>query len=132
MKISRESRRSARELFRLATSSGRLDADGVRKIADSLVSAKPRGYFGTLKEFTRLVRLESEKRHAVVETAAPLAPAEAAALRSALQSTYGPDLTAEFRNSPDLIGGMRVRVGSDVVDGSVRARLETLKNSSTI
>lgn len=129
MKISRESRRSARALLRLASEGGKLDAARTRQIADALVASRPRGYFGTLKEFSRLVRLESEKRHAVVETAAPLAAADAGTVESALRAAHGPTLTTEFRHSPGLLGGMRVRVGSDVVDGSVRARLETLKQS---
>ncbi len=44
-----------------------------------------------------------------------------------LKSKYGNDLTTEFVVNPELLGGMRVRVGSDVWDGSVRNRLERLK-----
>jgi F-type H+-transporting ATPase subunit delta len=45
-----------------------------------------------------------------------------------LRRKYGSTLTAEFKVNPDLLGGMRVKVGSDVWDGSVKARLTDLKN----
>ena len=45
-----------------------------------------------------------------------------------LRRRYGNDLTAEFKVNPELLGGMRVKVGSDVWDGSVKARLTELKN----
>jgi F-type H+-transporting ATPase subunit delta len=42
---------------------------------------------------------------------------------------YGPGLTTSFVENPELIGGMRIQVGCDVYDGSVRARLEALAKS---
>jgi F-type H+-transporting ATPase subunit delta len=44
-----------------------------------------------------------------------------------LNKKYGKDLSTEFVVKPELLGGMRVRVGSDVWDGSVRNRLERLR-----
>ncbi len=44
-----------------------------------------------------------------------------------LQKRYGQDLTTEFSVNPALLGGMRIRVGSDVWDSSVRNRLERLQ-----
>jgi F-type H+-transporting ATPase subunit delta len=44
-----------------------------------------------------------------------------------LKTKYGSDLTTEFIVDPRLLGGMRVRVGSDVWDGTVRNRLERLE-----
>ena len=42
---------------------------------------------------------------------------------------YGPETSTSFRESPALIGGMRIRVGSDVYDGSVKAGLAALEKS---
>ena len=72
MKISREARRLARELFRLSLVHGRLDANRVSAISERLIVEKPRSYLEVLKEFSRLVRLELERRHAIVESATPL------------------------------------------------------------
>jgi F-type H+-transporting ATPase subunit delta len=44
-----------------------------------------------------------------------------------LKKKYGNDLTTEFVVDPTLLGGVRVRVGSDVWDGTLRNRLERLQ-----
>ena len=44
-----------------------------------------------------------------------------------LARRYGPAIETTFRENPALIAGLRVKVGSDVYDGSVRARLDTLE-----
>ena len=126
MKSPREARKTARSLFRGCLSEGRLDASRVRTVTDTLAAEKPRGYLAILQTFARLVRLELERRHVVIESAAPLAESEMNNLRTDITRTHGADLTFSTAIRPELIGGLRVRVGSDVWDGSVRARLETL------
>ena len=126
MKSSREARKSARSLFRGCMAGGTLDRTHVRAVADALVAEKPRGSLEVLKVFARLVRLELERRHAVVESALPLAESELSTLRDQITGAHGSDLTFESVVRPELIGGLRVRVGSDVWDGSVRARLDAL------
>jgi F-type H+-transporting ATPase subunit delta len=44
-----------------------------------------------------------------------------------LVQEYGQGLNTTFAENPELIAGMRIRVGSDVYDGSVRSRLEALE-----
>ena len=122
----REARKSARSLFRSCMADGKLDASRVRAFTDTLASEKPRGYLAVLQSFSRLVRLELERRHAVIESAAPLAESEMNQLRADIARTHGDDLTFDTVVRPELIGGLRIRVGSDVWDGSVRARLEAL------
>jgi F-type H+-transporting ATPase subunit delta len=46
-----------------------------------------------------------------------------------LKARYGDDVTSEFKVVPDLLGGMRVRVGSDIWDGSVKTRLDQLSQA---
>jgi F-type H+-transporting ATPase subunit delta len=128
MKISRESRKLARELFRRAFVDGRLDATRVSQIADAVVQSPPRGGFSALKEFARLVRLELASHHALIQSAVPLDKDAAAAISSTVTSRFGPQTTIEFLVNPALIGGSRIQVGSDVWDGSVSARLESLKH----
>ena len=50
-----------------------------------------------------------------------------AAIEAGLTRRYGPGLTTAFADRPALIGGMRIQVGSDVYDGSVRAGLAALE-----
>jgi F-type H+-transporting ATPase subunit delta len=44
-----------------------------------------------------------------------------------LNRKYGAGLNIAFTQNPALLGGLRVQVGSDVYDGSVRARLDALR-----
>ena len=127
MKISKEARRFARELFQASLVNSRLDAKSVAEYADRLIAEKPRSYVQILREFTRLVRLELERRHAVIESAQPLDTAETERIRQELLPRFGSDVTFEFRSNPSLLGGLRVQIGSDVWDGSVANRLHLLK-----
>ncbi|PTX93744.1 ATP synthase F1 subunit delta [Spartobacteria bacterium LR76] len=126
MKISREARRAAREMYRLSLVDGRLDTARVKDISDRLVSEKPRSFLEILKEYTRLVRLELANRHAVIESALALSEDESNRILADLKTRFGNDITAEFRVQPGLLAGIRIKVGSDVWDGSVRNRLNTL------
>jgi F-type H+-transporting ATPase subunit delta len=80
-----------------------------------------------LQYYKRLLRLEIEKRHAKIESATQLAPQVASKIVERLKKKYGEDLSTEFVVDPTLLGGVRVRVGSDVWDGTLRNRLERLK-----
>jgi F-type H+-transporting ATPase subunit delta len=73
-----------------------------------------------------LVRLDLERYTARVESATPLAGPEQETLARRLTARYGPQLITTFRDDPALIGGVRIRVGSQVYDGTVRARLNAL------
>ncbi len=126
MRSPREARKTARSLFRGCLTDGKLDASRVRAVTEVVATDKPRGYLSILQVFSRLVRLELERRHAVIESAAPLTESEMKEVRAEITRAHGGDLTFDTAVRPDLIGGLRVRVGSDVWDGSVRARLEAL------
>ncbi|PYI84096.1 MAG: H(+)-transporting ATPase [Verrucomicrobia bacterium] len=127
MKINKEIRRLSREMLRASFTDGQLDPGRIGTLVDSLIARKPRHYIDVLKNYRRLLRLELEKRRARVETASDLDTKIRSKLVDSLKEKYGGDLTAEFVVSPELLGGMRVRVGSDVWDGTVRNRLEQLQ-----
>jgi len=128
MKASKEAIRAARKLMRLSLKDGHLDLGLAQSMAKRIAGAKPRGYLGILSTFQRLLRLEVEKKHSVIESATPLGSDESEGIAENLRRKYGSEVTTEFKVNPDLIGGLRVRVGSDVWDGSVRARLQNLSN----
>jgi F-type H+-transporting ATPase subunit delta len=129
MKRSKEARRTARELLRTTIANGKLDEGRAREIVEKIKATKPRGYLQILETYLKLLRLELEKRHAVVESAVALDGATEHKIREDLTRSYGGDLTFEFRVDPALLGGMRVQVGSDVWDGSVQARLAQLADA---
>ena len=118
----------ARRLYRLCLVDGRLDEGRVRQVARSLAGSRRRGALPVLEALRRMVRLDRDKRRATVETAAPLPEDLRGAVRASLDRTYGAGLETTFSENPALIGGMRVRVGSDVYDGSVRARLAAIES----
>ena len=126
MKISKAARKTAKELFKASFTDGRLDPAKVKRIATQLGSSKPRYYVDILKDYHRLARLESEKHHAIIESATPLESRMTEQLQRDLRTKYGNDLTTEFRITPELIGGMRIKLGSDVWDSTVRGRLDRL------
>jgi F-type H+-transporting ATPase subunit delta len=127
MKGNKRTTRAARTLFRLCATNGTLDESRARHVARRLAQSKRRMALPLLSGFMRLVRLERDRRSAVVESAAPLPDAMRDSVRADLARLYGPRVTARFEANPALIGGMRVTVGSDVYDGSVRARLAALE-----
>ena len=121
-------KQAARRLYRLCLVDGRLDEARVRQVARSLATSNRRGALPVLESLRRMVRLDRDKRRASVETAAPLAEDLRGTVRANLDRTYGAGLETTFTENPALIGGMRIRVGSDVYDGSVRARLAAIES----
>ncbi len=127
MKINKEIRQLSRQLLRASFTDGQLDRGKISSLVQSLATKKPRHYLAILENYKRLIRLEVEKRHARIESAAELASEVKSRVLTNLQKKYSKDLTTEFVVNPQLLGGMRVRIGSDVWDGTVRSRLERLK-----
>jgi F-type H+-transporting ATPase subunit delta len=127
MKINREIRRLSRTMLRASFTDGQLDQGKIASLVQSVVDKKPRHYIAILENYKRLVRLEVEKRHARIESADELSPEVHSMIVSSLQRKYGSDLSTEFVVTPELLGGMRIHVGSDVWDGSVRNRLQRLE-----
>jgi F-type H+-transporting ATPase subunit delta len=127
MKINKETRQLSKELLRASFTDGQLDGGRVASLVKSLIEKKPRHYIQVLEAYQRLLRLEVEKRTATIETATELPPEAAAQILANLKRKYGSDLTARFVVNPELLGGMRIRVGSDVWDSSVRNRLHRLQ-----
>jgi F-type H+-transporting ATPase subunit delta len=129
VKITKQARRDAKELFRSSLVNGVLDANRVRQIVAKVAAARPRGYVAILAHYHRLVKLEIERRTATVESAAPLGADLRADVTQRLMKLYGQGLNIAFAENPALLGGLRIKVGSDVYDGSVQARLSALQES---
>ena len=127
MKINKETRQLSKELLRASFTDDRLDSGRIASLVKSLIEKKPRNYIKVLESYKRLLRLEVEKHTATIESATELAPQAGADLVANLKRKYGSDLAARFVVNKELLGGMRIRVGSDVWDSSVRNRLHRLQ-----
>jgi F-type H+-transporting ATPase subunit delta len=127
VKITKQARRDAKELFHACRVNGLLDDAKALQVVQKVIAAKPRGYFAILNHFQRLVKLDLDRRTARVESPVPLAEPQQASIRTNLTRRYGNGLIFSFTQNPALIGGLRVQIGSDVFDGSVQARLAGLE-----
>jgi len=127
MKISKQAQRDAKQLFRACLVDGSLDENRARAVAAELADKKPRGYFGIINHFHRLVQLDVARRTTNVASATPLGEEARQAVRANLVRIYGDNIEVSFSENPALLGGMRVQVGSDVYDGAVRTRLNNLQ-----
>ena len=129
MKISKRAQHDARQLFRSCQVYGLLDENRVRQAVTLVLAQKPRRYLEILSRLLRLVKLDLERRTASVESAAILSGDLQADVAGRIKKIYGDSVDISFGQNPALIGGLRVKVGSDVYDGSVRAKLERLAES---
>jgi F-type H+-transporting ATPase subunit delta len=129
MKATKQAKRDATQLFRACLVKGVLDETRVREVLRQIAAAKPRGYLDTLSYFRRLVQLDLDRHTAKIESASPLPAALQAGVKKDLEGIYGSGLQTFFVENPALIGGMRIKVGSDVYDGSIQARLAALERS---
>ena len=105
---------AARNFLRVVLENGRLDA---------LPEAAA--------QFRSLVNSKSGSSDAVVFSAFPIADAALAELGASLEKRFGRKLNLTVKPDDSLIGGVRVVVGDEVLDTSVKARLEQMKAALT-
>ncbi len=129
MKVSKTAAAAARRLFGLSHTDGRLDNNKLRTVFTRLAEDKPRDYRAILIALHRLVRLDLAKRQVKVESAVELDTATRQRIFNDLSLKYGNDLEVQYFVDPALLGGLRIRVGDDVLDGSVKGRLDRLSNA---
>jgi len=129
MKISKQAKRDAKQLFNGCKVNGLLDDNRVRQAVGGVIAQKPRGYMAILSHLQRLVKLDLDRRKARIESPVVLPDTLRSSITTNLVRRYGEGLDISFGVDPKLIGGLRVKVGGDVFDGSVRARLNALEES---
>jgi len=129
MKISKLAQREARQLFRSCQANGLLDESRVRQATTLLLAKKPRGYVEILSRLHRLVKLDLEQHAARIESATSLPADLQTGVADRIKKIYGAGADITFRQNPALLGGLRIQVGSDLYDGSVRTRLDKLTQS---
>ncbi|MCL6429891.1 MAG: F0F1 ATP synthase subunit delta [Anaerolineae bacterium] len=79
------------------------------------------------EEIGGLTRSRTSRDEAIVRTAVPLTPEERAELERLVAARFGRGRRVVFQVDPELLGGVWLRVGGRIVDGSLRGRLEALR-----
>jgi F-type H+-transporting ATPase subunit delta len=126
MHSNKQSKREAKRLFGMCLVDGALDEECARRTARAVAAGRARDRLAVLAHFLRLVSLDLLARTAIVESATALPSDIQAEIGAALARRYGPALDTTFTERPSLLGGVRIRVGWNVYDGSVQGRLAAL------
>ncbi len=129
MKINRAARSEAKTLFRICHSEQGLDEARLRKVIGVLAQKKPRGYLQVLGRLVQLVRLEVGRATHEVVSAVKLEDGGKSAF-AVLEKHFGKPLAQQVEVRPEMLGGLKIRVGSDVWDATIRGRLEALARSA--
>ena len=82
-----------------------------------------------VQEYGALLNESLGRVQATVTSAAPVSDEQQSRLIQSLGAMLDKQVVLDFRENPDIIGGIVVRVGDQVIDGSVRARLDSLQQS---
>ncbi|HMG32897.1 MAG TPA: F0F1 ATP synthase subunit delta [Blastocatellia bacterium] len=127
MKTTKQVKREARALFRLCLVGGLLDEGRVEQVVRAVLRSKLRRSLALATHLERLVRLDIAQHTAKVESVTPLEAELQTRVQTGLVRLYGSGVSVSFAENPELIAGMRIKVGSDVYDQSVKAKLGALE-----
>jgi F-type H+-transporting ATPase subunit delta len=81
--------------------------------------------------YRRLADRASGVVRAEVISAIPVSEQEASRIRRTLSDKLGGEVETSIRQDPDILGGLVIRIGDRVIDGSVRTRLQQLRAALT-
>ena len=123
----------AAQVFEVVTGAAQTALDP--KVSNLLAVVIENGRLNALPEiaaqFTALVNAQSGSSDATVYSAFPIDDAALADVVASLEKRFGRKLKARVEIDAELIGGIRVVVGDEVLDTSVKARLEQMKVALT-
>ena len=120
------------KLERLGEALPAVVAGEVRKFLGTLLEAGQIDQLDAiLLELDRLARRRPDRRLAQVTSAVPLTEAEEEKMRARLSEQFGSDLEIQFKVDASLIGGVHLRVGDQVIDGTVAGKLAALRDHLT-
>jgi len=106
---------------------GKVTPEALRLITEAAVSPLGRSLDLSLEEYARLAARRRERIVAEVHAAVALTADQRARLAASLATAYGHQVHLNVVIDPRVIGGMTVRVGDELIDGSVATRLATAR-----
>ena len=124
---------TAEQVFSVISSAAKVELSP--KLANFLRTVIENGRLAALpvmaSQFHTLANASSGVAEAQIYSAYPINDAQLPEVLAALEKRFGTKLEAHVQIEPGLIGGIRVVVGDEVLDTSVRARLERMKVALT-
>jgi F-type H+-transporting ATPase subunit delta len=130
MRGNKQIRKTARTLLQLSLKEGEVSGERVQAVLKSLQAHPPRNYRPVLREYLYQVRKHVERSQAIVEYAGPLPANLINEIEASFSARYARPITAIPSENPELIAGVRIRIGSDVYDSSVANHLQELAKAS--
>lgn len=119
----------AKKLVRASLQDGRISQQRVSAVLELLRRQPEARRRELLKAYLRQMRREEARHTLVIEHAGPLSPKARDEIVSSMSAKAGRRLSVETRETPDLLGGVRVRLGDDVFDASIAGRLAALSQA---
>lgn len=106
---------------------GRARPETVRLARQAVLAPRGRRFDRTIEEFLDFAAERRQQLTAVVTTAVDLTQEQRTRLAAALQQIYSKPVQLQIVHDEDVIGGIRVQIGDEVVDGTVLRRLDEAK-----
>lgn len=106
---------------------GKARPETVRLARQAVLAPRGRRFDRTIEEFLDVAAERRQQLTAVVTTAVDLTQEQRTRLAAALQQIYSKPVQLQIVHDEDVIGGIRVQIGDEVVDGTVLRRLDEAK-----
>lgn len=106
---------------------GKASAQTIAILSHLMQQPRGRRIGELVRDASRIVADQAGKLVATVTTATPLSDGQAARVARGLSERYGKDISINHVVDPSVVGGVRVQIGGDVIDGTVSTRLSELR-----
>jgi F-type H+-transporting ATPase subunit delta len=107
--------------------SGKVSAQSLAILRHLVSQPRGRRINALIRQAAAIVADQTGHAVATVTTAKPIAAAQLSRLQAGLSANYGRPLKINQVVDPEIVGGVRVQIGDDVIDGSVASRLQELR-----
>lgn len=119
----------AKQLFKLSLVNGEVSAEQVAGVLGYIEKTQPRHALALLKLYHRAIAAEVARSRAIVEHAGPIADSTLRMIEGSMSQKYKRTVSATAKPNPQLLAGLRVRIGSDVYETSVAGQLAALSSA---
>ncbi len=126
MAADKQTKLLAKQLFKLSVVNGVVSPEQVAGVLGWVEKSSPRRPVALLKAYHHRIAIELAKSRAEVEHAGPINDATLKSIEAAMTKKYQRPVTASAKSNPQLLAGLRIRVGSDVYESSVAGQLANL------